>query len=361
LEFRFVPVGKDSKADLYRRRAHGKPLARPDRLEKRFNRIYRPEWSGSERKSMEEKQGKLAERILKLKKEKGALLLAHTYQRPEIQEIADYVADSLGLCRRAQQEEEARLIVLSAVDFMAESAVILNPEKKVVVPDMRAVCPMAAMLPAEVVRAARRRDPGAAVVLYVNTLAEAKAECDVCCTSANAVQVVNRLDEERVLFGPDRNLAWHVQQQTDKEVVPVPADGFCYVHRMFTEGAIRLLREKHSEAEVLAHPECEMEVQLAADFIGSTSQMYRRAEQSPKRDLIIATEVGLIDRLRREQPGKNYIPADEAAVCKNMKLNTLEKIYLALKNEEPVATVPEPIMKRARRALERMTEVLGAS
>jgi len=304
-------------------------------------------------------QASLVEKILKLKKEKGALLLAHNYQRPEIQEIADYIADSIGLCRRAQKEEEARLIVFSAVDFMAESAVILNPEKKVVIPDRQAICPMAAMLPAEAVKAAKKRYPDAEVVLYVNTLAEAKAECDVCCTSSNAVQVINSLDEDKVLFGPDWNLAWHVQQRSDKEIIPIPEYGYCYVHQMFMEGRVRLLKEKYPRAEVLAHPECVPEVQKIADFIGSTSQMYKHATNSPKKNLIIATETGLIDRLKREKPGKNYIPADEDAVCKNMKLNTLEKIYLALKNEEPIATVPKLIAKRARRAVERMTEVLG--
>jgi quinolinate synthase len=310
---------------------------------------------------MDKEQAALAEKILKLKKEKGALLLAHNYQRPEIQEIADYIADSIGLCRRAQKEEEARLIVLSAVDFMAESAVILNPNKKVLVPDKNAKCPMAAMLPAEAVRSAKRKYPDAAVVLYVNTLAEAKAECDVCCTSANAVQVVNSLKEDKVLFGPDRNLAWYVQQRSDKEIIPIPEWGYCYVHRMFMEGHIRLLKEKYPDAEVLVHPECEPEVQLIADFVGSTSQMYKRATQSPRKDLVIATEIGLIERMRREQPSKNYIPALDDAVCRNMKLSTLEKIYLALKNEEPTVTVPKHIVEKARRAVEKMTEILGTS
>jgi len=307
---------------------------------------------------MSKEQKELAEKILKLKKEKKALLLAHNYQRSEIQEIADYVADSIGLCRRAQQEEEARLLVFSTVDFMAESAVILNPNKKVVIPDKNALCPMAAMLPAEDVKLARRKHRNAAVVLYVNTLAEAKAVCDVCCTSANAVQVINSLDEERVIFGPDCNLAWHVQQHTDKEIISIPKNGFCYVHKLFSEGDILLAKEQHPDAEVLAHPECNPEVQLLADFIGSTSQMYRHAKESPKKELVIATEIGFIDRLKRELPGKEYIPAYAEAICGGMKLNTLEKIYLALKNEEPVVTVPKPIVKRARKAVEKMIEII---
>jgi len=269
------------------------------------------------------------------------------------------VADSIGLCRRAQQEEEARLLIFSTVDFMAESAVILNPNKKVVIPDKDALCPMAAMLPAEDVKLARRKHRDAAVVLYVNTLAEAKAMCDVCCTSANAVQVVNSLHEERVIFGPDRNLAWHVQQHTNKEIIPIPKCGFCYVHKLFSEGDILLAREQHPDAEVLVHPECNPEVQLLADFIGSTSQMYRHAKESPKKEFVIATEIGLIDQLKRELPGKEYIPAHTEAICSSMKLNTLEKIYLALKNEEPVVTVPKPIVQRARKAVEKMTEIIG--
>jgi quinolinate synthase len=308
---------------------------------------------------MDRKQKKLTEKILKLKKEKEALLLAHNYQRIEIQEIADYIADSIGLCRRAQQEEESRLLVFSAVDFMAESAVILNPDKKVVVPDVNAVCPMAAMLPSEMVKAAKRKHPDAAVVLYVNTLAEAKAECDVCCTSSNAVEVVNSLDADKVLFGPDRNLAWYVQQNSHKEIIPIPQRGYCYVHQMFMEGHIHLAMDQYPDAEVLVHPECTPEVQRVADFIGSTSQIYDRTIVSPKKDFIIATEIGLIDRLKRERPGKNYIPAYKDAVCINMKLNTLEKVYLVLKNEEPVTTVPKPIMVMARRAVEKMMEITG--
>jgi len=308
---------------------------------------------------MNKEHREVAEKILKLKKEKKALLLAHNYQRPEIQEIADYVEDSIGLCRKAQEEKEARLLIFSTVDFMAESAVILNPSKKVVIPDKNALCPMAAMLTAEDVKLARRKHRDAAVVLYVNTLAEAKAECDVCCTSANAVQVVNSLDEERVIFGPDRNLAWYIQQRTNKEIIPIPKHGFCYVHKLFSEGDILLAREQHPNAEVLAHPECNPEVQLLADFIGSTSQMYHRGKESPKKELVIATEIGLINRLKRELPGKEYIPAYPEAICSNMKLNTLEKIYLALKSEEPVVTVPKPIVKRAREAVERMTEITG--
>jgi quinolinate synthase len=308
---------------------------------------------------MNKQQKQLAEKILKLKNEKRALLLAHNYQRPEIQEIADYIADSIGLCRKAQQEKDAELLIFSAVNFMAESAVILNPDKKVVIPDKNAFCPMATMLPAEEVKLARKKHPDAAVVLYVNTRAEAKAMCDVCCTSSNAVQIVNSLDEERVIFGPDNNLAWYVQQHTNKEIIPIPKNGFCYVHKLFSEGDILLAREQHPDAEVLVHPECNPEVQRIADFIGSTSQMYTHAIESPKKQFVIATENGLIDRMKREHPEKEYIPAYSGAICNAMKLNTLEKIHLALKNEEPTVTLPKSIMKKARKAVERMTEIIG--
>ena len=172
----------------------------------------------------------LVDNILKLKKEKRALLLAHNYQRAEIQDIADYVGDSIGLCRRAMEEKDAKMIVFSAVDFMAESAAILNPDKRVFIPSLGARCPMASMLPAEEVRLWKKRHPKVPIVLYVNTLAEAKAECDVCCTSANAVKVVDAIDADTVLFGPDRNLAWNVQQKTGKKVIPIPRDEIGRAH-----------------------------------------------------------------------------------------------------------------------------------
>lgn len=296
----------------------------------------------------------VVDEILRLKREKRAIILSHNYQRPEIQDIADYVGDSIELCKRAMEEQNAKIIVFSAVDFMAESATILNPDKRVLLPSLGARCPMAQMLPVEEVRLWKRKHPKVPVVLYVNTLAEAKAECDVCCTSANAAKVVNSLDSDTVLFGPDHNLAWHVQQKTGKKVIPIPRRGFCPTHLLFAEGDILLLREEHPDAVVAVHPECIPEVQSLADFVGSTSQICRYARGSSAIKYIIATEIGIIHRLKKENPGKDFLPAYEGAVCPNMKLNTLERVHLSLKEEKYPVTVPKPVAKKARKALERM-------
>lgn len=300
----------------------------------------------------------LVDNILKLKKEKRALILAHNYQRAEIQDIADYVDDSIGLCRRAMEEKDARMIVFSAVDFMAESAAILNPDKRVFIPSLGAKCPMAHMLPAEEVRLWKQKYPKVPVVLYVNTMAEAKAECDVCCTSANAVEVVNSLDANTVIFGPDHNLAWNVQQKTGKKVISIPRDGFCLTHILFLKEDISLLKEEHPDAVVAVHPECTPDVQSIADFVGSTSQICRYAKESSARKYIIGTEVGIIHRLEKENPRKKFIPAYDGAICPNMKLNTLERVYLSLKEERYPVTVPNSVAKKARKALERMVSIV---
>ncbi len=303
-------------------------------------------------------QKDLFEKISRLKEEKNAVVLAHNYQREEVQLAADYLGDSLDLARRSMGLD-ADLVVFAGVDFMAEMAVMLNPGKTVVIPDLGARCPMAAQLSAEGVREARKEHPGAAVVLYVNTLAEAKAEADVTCTSANAPQIVGAMNEEKVLFGPDRNLAWFARRRTDKEVIPIPEDGYCYVHRMFSPADIKLLKEEHPDAEVLVHPECNPEVQQLADHICSTSQMLMRAKASSARKFIIGTEVGLVDRLRREFPDKEFIPALDTAICKQMKKHTLEKVYLSLRDKKHVVKVSPKIADRARVAIERMLEISG--
>lgn len=304
------------------------------------------------------KPAELREAILKLKAERDAIILAHTYQREEIQLLADYIGDSLELARYSAKVKK-KLIVFCGVDFMAETAAILNPDKTVVIPDPQARCPMAAQLPAELVREAKRRHPDAAVVLYINTLAEARAEADVTCTSANAPQIVNALDEEKIIFGPDRNLAWFVQRRSDKQIIPLPDRGYCYVHRMFSPADIMLLKERYPDAEVLVHPECDPEVQEIATHICSTSQMLVRAKASPAKRFIIATEIGLVERLRRELPGKEFIPALETAVCEQMKKHNLEKLYLALRDIKHVVSVPPEIAARARKATERMLEISG--
>ncbi len=301
-------------------------------------------------------QEELSEKIEDLKEEKNAIILAHNYQIPEIQEEADYMGDSLALARKSS-EVDADIVVFAGVDFMAETAAMLNPDKKILIPDREARCPMAGMLPVEQVKEAKNNHPEAAVVLYVNTLAEARAEADVTCTSANPVEVVNSLDEEKILFGPDQNLAWHVKQNTDKEIIPIPEDGHCYVHRKFSPEDIELLKDEHPEAEVLVHPEADSEVQEIADYICSTSQMLSRAKESSVDEFIITTEVGLVHRLRRENPDKEFYPVLDEGICKEMKMHTLEKVYRSLKEEKFLVEVSEDVAEGARKATERMLEI----
>jgi quinolinate synthase len=298
-----------------------------------------------------------ADKIAKLEKEKKAVILAHNYQRPEIQDIADYVGDSIELSRKAMDEKEAEIIVFSAVDFMAESAAILNPKKKVLLPSLGARCPMAQMLTADEIKRAKTHHPNAPLVLYVNTLASAKAYCDVCCTSANAVKIIQSLNADTVLFGPDRNLAEYVQRETGKNIIPIPEWGFCPTHLLFQPEDVQILKMQHPDAVVMAHPECTYEMQKTADFVGSTSQMCKYAKESNAKTFIVGTEEGLLHRLRKDNPEKQFILAYQEAVCPNMKLNTLDRLYISLKEEKHVVTVPESIAKQARKALEKMFEL----
>lgn len=299
----------------------------------------------------------VTDEIIRLKNEKKAVILAHNYQRPEIQDIADYVGDSIGLSRRAMEEEDAEIIVFSAVDFMAESAAILNPDKKVLLPSPGARCPMAQMLTVDEIKKWKVHYPLVPVVLYVNTLASAKAYCDICCTSANAVEVVDSLDAETVLFGPDNNLAEYVQNKTGKTIIAIPERGFCPTHLLFQPEEVQVLKMKYPEAVVMVHPECSVEMQNVADFIGSTSQMCKYAKNSEAKKFIVATERGIIHRLKKENAGKQFILAYEDAVCPNMKLNTLDRLYKSLKEEKYVVTVPESIMEKAGKAIENMIEL----
>lgn len=296
----------------------------------------------------------LADRIAKLKREKKAIILAHNYQRPEVQDIADYVGDSIELSRKAMEEKDAEIIVFSAVDFMAESAAILNPSKKVLLPTLGARCPMAQMLTVDEIKRAKAHYPDAPLVLYVNTLASAKAYADICCTSANAVKVIESLGADTVLFGPDRNLAEYAERKTGKTIIPIPEWGFCPTHVLFQPEDIQILKLKHPDAAVMVHPECTIETQNAADFVGSTSQMCRYAKESNAKTFIVGTEEGLLHRLRKDNPDKKFVLAYEGAVCPNMKLNTLARLYASLKEEKHLVTVPEHIAKPARKALERM-------
>jgi len=299
----------------------------------------------------------LVDKISILKKEKKAVILAHNYQRPEVQDAADYVGDSIELSRKAMEENDAEIIVFSAVDFMAESAAILNPEKKVLLPTLGARCPMAQMLTVEEIRRAKSKYPGTPMVLYVNSLAAAKAQSDVCCTSANAVRIVASLDADKVLFGPDRNLAEYVHRETGKKVIPIPEWGFCPTHVLFQPEDIQILKLKHPRAGVMVHPECTFETQKMANFVGSTSQMCKYARQTSAQTLIVGSEEGILHRLKKENPSKEFVLAYEGAVCPNMKLNTLERVYACLKEEKYVVTVPKSTASLARKSLDRMFEL----
>ncbi len=296
----------------------------------------------------------LLERVAELKEEKNAVILAHNYQLLEIQEVADHIGDSLELARTAMKCK-AEIIVFAGVDFIAETAAILNPDKKVIVPCRDAECPMARQLPAEMVRMAKQKYY-APFVMYVNSYAEAKAEADICCTSANAARVVEKLDSETVLLGPDANLAWHAAERTGKRVVAVPHDGYCYVHRAFSAEDIVNARRKWPDAEIMVHPECNPDVQKAADFVGSTSQMYERAKKTDADVVVVGTEIGLIERMRREIDGKEFYPLREV-VCRDMKKNTLERLFNALLNETNVVNVEKEIAGRAEKAIRRMVEL----
>ena len=299
----------------------------------------------------------LKEKIIKLKKDKNAVILAHNYQRSEIQDIADYVGDSIELSRKAMAEKDAELIVFAAVDFMAESAAILNPEKKVLLPSLGARCPMAQMLTTDEIMRYKIKYPNAPVVLYVNTLASSKALCDICCTSANAVEVVNSLKSDTILFGPDRNLADYVSEITGKKLITIPEWGFCPTHVLFQPEDVLILKMKYPDAVVMVHPECSSEMRKIADFVGSTSKMVKFSKKTTAKTIIVGTEKGLLYRLQKENPDKVFIMAYEDAVCPNMKLLTLDTIYSSLKNEKYVLKIPISVAKKARKALEKMFEL----
>ena len=289
-----------------------------------------------------------------MKEERDAVILAHNYQIPAVQEVADLVGDSLELARAAAAID-ADVIVFAGVDFMAETAAILAPAKTVLLPAADACCPMAEMVTPGEVRVLRERFPDAAVVAYVNTSAGVKAESDICCTSANAVAVVESLAAEQVIFLPDRNLARYVARFTEKEILPW--EGYCIVHDRMTAAEVTAARRAHPEAEVLVHPECRPEVIDLADHVFSTSGMVRHACASPGREFVIGTEVGLLHQLEKKCPGKVFYPLSNKAVCVNMKKTDLEKVLAALERLEPRVTVPEDTAARARTAIRRMLDL----
>jgi len=297
----------------------------------------------------------LIRKIEELKREKNAVILAHNYQLPEVQDVADFVGDSLELARKAINVD-ADIIVFAGVDFMAETAKILNPDKKVLIPSMNATCAMARMLKVEDIVEAKKQYPEAPVVLYVNTLAEAKAFADVVCTSANAAKVVSCLDADTVIFGPDKNLAAYVARVTGKKVIPIPKTGHCFVHVMFTVDDVIEAKRKYPTAKIMVHPECEPDVQDLADIIASTGGMVKRACEHD--EWIVFTEREMTYRLSKLYPNKRFYPGRDNAVCYGMKAIDIQKIYESLLYEKYEVNIPEDIAKRAKKAIERMFELM---
>jgi quinolinate synthase len=298
----------------------------------------------------------IAEEIEKLKKERNAIILSHFYTRREVREVADFVGDSLSLCKAAVNSK-AEVIVFAGVHFMAESASIISPEKLVLLPVPDAGCPMADMVNVKSLREAKEKNPEAAVVCYVNSSAAVKAESDICCTSANAINVVNSIGNREVIFIPDKNLGAFVSLHTDKKIHLWP--GFCHVHENISDQSIKELQKKHPCAEFLAHPECRPEVLGLADHILSTSGIVREIEKSSSMEFIIGTEKEIVLSLSRKHPNKKFYSASEKAFCYNMKKITLESILHSLQNMDYEVHVPENVRVKAKWALDRMLKISG--
>jgi quinolinate synthase len=296
----------------------------------------------------------IVEKISILKKKRNAVILVHNYQLGEVQDIADFVGDSLELSQNAAKTA-ANVIVFCGVHFMAETASILCPDKVVLLPDINAGCPMADMITAERLRAKKKEYPQAVVVCYVNSSAEVKAESDICCTSANAVAVVESLDAREILFVPDQYLGHYVSARTGKKMILWP--GFCPTHVRIRPEMIQELRQEYPEAKVIVHPECTPDVIALADEVTSTSGMCRYARRDDVREMIVGTEIGLIHRLRKENPGKRFIPVSEQAICPSMKLITVDKVLWSLEEMSPEVKVPHEVRLKAKAAVDRMLKV----
>ena len=301
---------------------------------------------------------KLITKIEQLKERRNAVILAHNYQPGEIQDLADFTGDSLGLSIKASQTD-ADTIVFCGVLFMAETAAILSPDKTVLLPEINAGCPMADMITADQLRQLKQEHPEALVVCYVNSSAEVKAESDYCCTSANAVEVVSSLpDDKLILFVPDQHLGQFVAERTGRDIILWP--GYCTSHVFITADDIKTAKAKYPEAIVMAHPECTEPVKALADELLSTSQMLKLAAKGVAKQFIVATETGIIHSLKKQNPDVEFIPATERAICPNMKKITLDKVIASLEEMQYEITVPEAISSRAKKALERMVEILPA-
>ncbi|MFC1478108.1 quinolinate synthase NadA [Candidatus Margulisiibacteriota bacterium] len=298
----------------------------------------------------------IKQKILDLKTQKNAIILAHIYQRPEIQDIADYVGDSLGLSQKAAAVTDADMIVFCGVDFMAETAKILSPDKKVLVPDPSATCPMAKMITVDALIAKKKEYPNAAVVCYVNTDADIKAESDICCTSRNAVQVVESLSEKQIIFVPDKSLGAYVAELVpDKEFIFW--EGYCPTHHRILAENIQALKKLHSAAKVASHPECTGDVLALSDFIGSTGAIQDYVARSEDKEFIIGSELGIIYRLEKDNPGKKFYHPTDLGICPNMKKNTLENLAEVLENERNEVVVDYVIAEKASQSIKRMLKV----
>ncbi len=302
--------------------------------------------------------------IAKLKKQKNAIILAHYYQEPDIQDIADYIGDSLGLAQKAQSTD-ADIIVFAGVHFMAETAKILNPSKKVLLPDLKAGCSLADSAPANVFKAFKEKHPNHLVISYINCTADIKALSDIICTSSNAQAIIESLPKDQpILFAPDKNLGAYLNKQTGRNMLLW--NGACIVHEIFSEEKIEKLKIRHPQAEVIAHPECEDKVLQLADYIGSTIQLLKYVTKSLKKEFIVATETGILHQMQKDAPNKTFIPAppnNNCACndCPYMKLNTLEKVYLCLEYELPEIIMDEDLRLAAKKPLEKMLAISKAA
>jgi quinolinate synthase len=297
---------------------------------------------------------RLKERITKRKEELKAVIVAHNYQRPEVQDIADFVGDSLELARQCTKVD-ADTIVFCGVRFMAETAAILNPGRTVLLPEGSAGCPLADMITARELKEWQQRYPEALVVSYVNSSAEIKAESYICCTSANGVKVVESVPADNILFVPDQNLGHYISTQTKKNMILYP--GFCYVHHRLRPEQVKLAKKRYPEAEVIVHPECRPEVITLADAALSTSQMLRYVKASPHSSFIIGTEEGLLHRLRQENQDKSFYLISNSQICSDMKKTTLEILAQTMDLRQNIVTIPESIRVKAKQAVDRMLTI----
>lgn len=298
--------------------------------------------------------------IEKLKKEKNAIILAHYYQEPDIQDVADYIGDSLGLAQKAEKTN-ADIIVFAGVHFMAETAKILNPSKKVVIPDLKAGCSLSDSAPPELFKLFKEKHPNHIVISYINCSAGIKALSDIICTSSNAQKIIETLPKEQcIIFAPDKNLGAYINKKTGRNMVLW--NGACMVHEIFSMEKIVKLKIRHPDAEIIAHPECEEPVLKIADFIGSTTGLLNYSKSSKSREFIVVTETGILHQMQKQNPGKIFIPAppnNNCACndCPHMKLNTLEKLYLCLKYELPEIKLEEQLRKAAKKPIDRMLKI----